>query len=111
MLKNRKINIILLILVTCLVLYFSLKDNFMEVVNQIITMNIWYILLALLLLLLFFVFKSISIYLFCKKINKDFKFTVQFLKKHSLTDNFKLIDVSADQQVGDMTMLVLTFID
>ena len=53
------------------------------------------------------------LYVMTKKsdVNKDFKFTVQFLKKHSLTDNFKLIDVSADQQVGDMTMLVLTFID
>lgn len=78
MIKNKKINIILLILITCLVLYFSLKDNFIEVVNQIISMNIWYILFALLLLLLFFVFKSISIYLFCKKINKNFKFLEAF---------------------------------
>lgn len=42
-------------------------------------------------------------------INKSFKFTIHFLKKHALTDNFKLINVSADQQIGDMTMFVLTF--
>ena len=42
-------------------------------------------------------------------LNKDFKFTIRFLKKHSLTDCFKLIDVSADQEIGDMTMFVATF--
>lgn len=44
-------------------------------------------------------------------VNKSFKFTVRFLRKHSLTNDYKLISISADQQIGDMTTLVLTFID
>lgn len=74
MIKNKKFNIVLLIVITLLVLYFSLKDNFFDVINQIITMNIGYLLIAFLLLFIFFIFKCLSIYSFCKKINKDFKF-------------------------------------
>lgn len=73
MIKNKKFNIVLLIVITLLVLYFSLKDNFFDVINQILTMNIGYLLIAFLLLFIFFIFKSLSIYSFCKKMNKDFK--------------------------------------
>lgn len=71
---NKKLNIIILIIITLLVLYFSLKDNFLETVNQIFTMNIWYLLIAFILLILFWLFRSYPIYTFCKKINKDFKY-------------------------------------
>lgn len=71
---TKKINIVVLVLITILVLYFSLKDNFKEVINQILTMNWIYLLIAFLFLFLFFTFKSLSIYSFGKKINKDFKF-------------------------------------
>lgn len=71
---TKKINILVLVLITFLVLYFSLKDNFKEVINQILTMNWIYLLIAFLFLFLFFTFKSLSIYSFGKKINKDFKF-------------------------------------
>lgn len=72
--SNKKLNIIILIIITLLVLYFSLKDNFLETVTQIFTMNIWYILIALIFLVLFWLFRSYTIYAFCKKINKDFKY-------------------------------------
>jgi uncharacterized membrane protein YbhN (UPF0104 family) len=49
MIKNKKLNIIILILITCLVLYFSLKDNFMEVINQILKMDFIYLFIAFLL--------------------------------------------------------------
>lgn len=71
---KRKLNIVLLIVVTLLVLYFSLKDNFNEIINQIVNMNAWYLLIAFLLLFVFYIFKSLSMYSFCKRINKDFKF-------------------------------------
>lgn len=74
MIKNKKFNIVLLIVITLLVLYFSLKDNFFDIINQIVKMNIGYLLIAFLLLFIFFIFKSLSIYSFSKKINKDFKF-------------------------------------
>ena len=71
---SKKLNVIVLIIITILVLFFSLKDNFKETVTQIITMNIWYLLIAFLLLILFWLFRSYPMYCFCKKINKDFKY-------------------------------------
>ena len=71
---KKKLNIIILIIITMLVLFFSLKDNFKETVTQIFTMNIWYLLIAFLLLIIFWVFRSYPIYSFCKKINKDFRY-------------------------------------
>ena len=44
-------------------------------------------------------------------VNKTFNFSIQFLKNHSLRDNFKLINISADQQIGTMTTIVLTFVN
>lgn len=72
---KKKINIILLIIITILVLYFSLKDNFKETVNQILTMNIWYLLIAFILLIIFWILRSYPMYCFSKKINKDFKYS------------------------------------
>ena len=71
---TKKLNIVILIFVTLLVLYFSLKDNFKEIVDKIINMNIGYLLIAFLLLFIFLIFKSLSMYSFCKKINKKFTF-------------------------------------
>lgn len=71
---SKKLNIIILIVITILVLFFSLKDNFNETISQIFTMNIWYLLIAFILLILFWLFRSYPIYSFCKKINKDFKY-------------------------------------
>lgn len=71
---KKKLNIVILIFITALVLYFSLKDDFSSIVNQIITMNFWYLSIAFLLLLLFWIFRSYPMYSFCKKINKNFKF-------------------------------------
>lgn len=71
---RKNLNIVILVFITVLVLYFSLKDNFNEIINQIFTMNIWYLLLAFVLLILFWIFRTYPMYTFCKKINKDFKF-------------------------------------
>ena len=71
---NRISNIIILIVITALVLYFSLKDNFNSIINQIITMNIWFILLAFIFVIIFWLFRSYSMYSFCKTMKKDFKY-------------------------------------
>lgn len=71
---KKKLNIFILILITLLVLFFSLKDNFDEIVKTIFTMNIWFFLVAILFLILFWIFRTYPMYSFCKKINKDFKF-------------------------------------
>lgn len=71
---KKKLNIFILIVITILVLFFSLKDNFEETITQIFTMNIWYLLVAFILLILFWLFRTYPMYTFCKKINKDFKY-------------------------------------
>lgn len=71
---KRIFNIVILICITVLVLYLSLKDDYHAIINQILKMNIWFILLAFVFLILFWIFKSYSIYSFCKKMNKNFKF-------------------------------------
>lgn len=71
---KKKLNIVILVLITLLVLYFSLKDNFYEIINQIVTMNIWYLLIAFFFLFLFWIFRTYPMYTFCKKIKNDFKF-------------------------------------
>lgn len=71
---KKKLNIVILIFITLLVLFFSLKDNFEETVTQIFTMNIWYLLIAFFLVFLFWVFRSYPIYSFCKKVKPNFKY-------------------------------------
>lgn len=71
---KKKLNIIILVIITGLVLYFSLRNDFNSIINQIFTMNIWYLLVAFILLFLFWIFRSYPMYSFCKKINKDFKY-------------------------------------
>ncbi len=75
---KKKLNIIILILITIIVLYFSLKDDFFNIINQIIKMNIWYLLIAFVLIILFWVFRSYPMYTFCKKIKNDFKYRESF---------------------------------
>ena len=75
---KKKFNVFILILITALVLYFSLKDNFNETITQIFTMNIWYLVIAFLLLIIFWIFRTYPMYSFCKKINKNFKYKEAF---------------------------------
>ena len=71
---KKNLNIIILIFIAILVLYFSLKDNFKETINQIVNMNIGYLLMVFVLLVLYWLFRSYPMYSFCKKINQDFKY-------------------------------------
>ena len=76
--KKKIFNITLLIIFTGIVLYFSLKDNFSATINQILTMDIKYLLIAILLLFIFWIFRSYPMYSFCRKINKNFKYKNSF---------------------------------
>ena len=53
---SKKLNIVVLVLITILVLYFSLKDNFKEVVYQIMNMKYVYLLFAFACLFTFYIF-------------------------------------------------------
>ena len=60
--KNRTfLNFIILFIITALVLYFSLKDDYEMIVYQIFHMNVIYLLLAFSLVILYWLFKAITL--------------------------------------------------
>ena len=71
--KLKKVaNIIVLALVTCLVLYFSLKDNFNTIINEIINVNIFWLVISFLLALSFWFFKAIATTRIANIFKKDY---------------------------------------
>lgn len=71
--KLKKVaNIIVLALVTCLVLYFSLKDNFNTIINEIINVNIFWLAISFLLALSFWFFKAIATTRIANIFKKDY---------------------------------------
>jgi len=74
--KNTKkiINILALVIITCLVLYFSLKDNFAITIDNIIHANIIWLIIAFLFLVFFWIFKTYALYLIVKVEHSKFKF-------------------------------------
>lgn len=71
--KN-KLNIVILILVTVLVLYISLKDNFLEVIDGLTKINIFWIIIALIFALGYYYFRTLSLLTFVKKFKDDISF-------------------------------------
>ena len=90
--KN-KLNIIILIIVTILVLYISLKDDFYNVVIGFSKMNIFWIIIALIFVFGYYFFRSLSLYSFVNKFKKtDFK---EILRIVSITQFFDGITPSS----------------
>lgn len=84
--QNKKISFIFLILLTILVLYFSLKDNFFETMVQIKNINFIWLLVALLLLIGYWFFSSIAMKLITNKFNKNIK--LKFIFKINVVTQF-----------------------
>lgn len=76
--KNKKINIIILIIALLMVLYFTLKDNFTGIVNELRKVNIIIFVTSIIIFMLSLVFKSISLHLFIKENKKDYTFKKTF---------------------------------
>lgn len=75
---KKSLNIIVLIIITALVLYFSLKDNFKTTINQICSMNIWWLIVAFIFVILYWLFRSYAMFSIVKEENKRFKFLQSF---------------------------------
>lgn len=77
--KDTKKNAIVLLLITAIILYFLLKDEFLSVVEVIRNVNIWWLLLATLGFLIYLWFKAITMHLLAKryssKVNRKNLFT------------------------------------
>lgn len=72
--KSKKINLIVLLFVLSLVLYFTLKDNFKEVVYELSKVNILIFFIAILTFIVSLVFKSISLHIFIKEHQSKYSF-------------------------------------
>ena len=72
------INIIVLIIITALVLYFSLKDDYEAIVDRLLNIDIKYLLLAFLMIFIYWFARSLTLHTFTKKFKKDNKFLSSF---------------------------------
>ena len=72
-LQNKKFQTGLLLSLTIVVLYFLLKDNFLEVMTELFKMNIGWVLVTIILILGFWMFKAIGNYIIIKQVKPDFK--------------------------------------
>ncbi len=113
-LQNKKISFTFLSLLTILVLYFSLKDNFFETLEQIKSINFIWLLVAILLLIGYWLFSSIAMKLITNKFNRNIKVQSIF-KINVITQFFNGITPSSSggqpYQVYALKKSGLTFVD
>lgn len=76
--KRSKWNILLLVLITCLVLYFSLKDNFNEIMKEFMTLNPFWIFVGFFLILSFYFFKAWGLQHLVLRYKKGYRFRSAF---------------------------------
>ena len=76
---KRIVNYIVLALVTSLVLYFSLKDNFSDIMHQLFTMKLSWLIVAFTMVIIFWLLRSWAIHIFSKQVKKDYKYSNSFL--------------------------------
>jgi len=74
-----KKNTIFLLLVLSIILYFVLKDDFNSIVNIISKMKIGWLLIAILLIFIYWLIRSICLYDIAKKHSNKIKFSQMFL--------------------------------
>lgn len=74
--KN-KLNILILIIVTLIVLYISLKDNLYEVINGLTKLNIFWIIIAIIFVIGYYFLRALSLHTFVTKF-KDISFNKIF---------------------------------
>ena len=72
--KNLKQNIIILAIIGFIVLFVLLKNDFNEITNQIYNINLWWFLLACVLMLGYFLFRAIQMHDLINLTNKKYSF-------------------------------------
>ena len=84
--KKNIINFLVLILITILVLYFSLKDNYNEIISTIKNMNITLFIIALFIYILYMLIKSVIMEIIVKYFKKNYTLKQSF--RMNLETNF-----------------------
>ena len=91
--KN-KLNVIILILVTILVLYISLKDNFYDVIQGFKKLNIFWVIIALIFMFGYYFLRALSLHSFTSKFKREITFK-EILKTVFITQFFDGITPSS----------------
>jgi conserved hypothetical protein len=76
---KEKLNIILLLSFTILVLYFTMKDDFVNVVKKLFNLNVFWILVSIFLVLGFVFFKALGTKALIKQKYKEYRFRDAFM--------------------------------
>lgn len=84
------LSIFILLLLTLCVLYFSLKNDFTNIVSQILSANIFLLFVAFIFFMLYWFFKSIILYNFTKKFKPDYCFKTAF-RTQAVTQFFNAV--------------------
>ena len=77
--KKYKMNIIILVSISIFIMYLIMKDNFDEISQKILHANLLYILLGLLLVVVHILFQSLSMHLYLKEIDSNYRFKNTFI--------------------------------
>lgn len=77
--KKYKTNIIILILISVLIMYLIMKDDFNNIIDAIKNVDVKFLLIALILMTLYIFFQSMSLHLYLKSIKKDYKLKDTFI--------------------------------
>ncbi len=77
--KKYKVNILILVCVSLLIMYFIMKDNFNEIIVNLLTANKSFLLMAFLLMFFNILFQSFSMHLYLKQLNNEYKFKDTFV--------------------------------
>lgn len=72
--KSHSLNFIVIMLLTIGVLYFSLKDNFNEIINQFLTLNWFWLIVGFVLIIGYWFFSSLSMYMIATKLDNKINF-------------------------------------
>ena len=88
-LKNL-VSIFILFLLTVIVLFFSLKDDFNNIVSTILSTNIVLLIVAFLFVMLYWFFKSLVLYNFTRKFEKKYSLKSAF-RTQSITQFFNAV--------------------
>ena len=76
--KNTKRNTIILLIICMIVLYFVVKDDFANIIDNLILANKWLILLSVLLIVGYWLLRSLALFIVVKKYKKSIKYSKMF---------------------------------
>ena len=69
--KNTKRNTIILLIICFIVMYFVVKDDFADIMDNLILANKWLILLSVFLIIGYWLLRALALYIVVKKYKKN----------------------------------------